>query len=139
LEDSAFSNSTRNTNIPTDMKKDPVTTLFKLLLAEHDGFLKELAPGIIVYYREKKTPRSGTKYHVVWDPSMWRLGNKNPDRCYLILEFGLLFDNSGIHTGRSLVQHLQTILTPLNPDFTFHSHFVNLKVDTVTVSPNQSQ
>jgi hypothetical protein len=134
LEDSAFSNSTRNTNILKHMKRNLTTSLFRALLAEHDGFLKELAPGIIVYYREKKTPRSPTTYHVVWDPITWRLGRKNPEVYYLRLEFNLLSTGSEPDNGRSLVGHLQNVLTPLQESLKFYTKPINLKIDEVILS-----
>ena len=119
------------------MKKNLTTSLFRALLAEHSGFLKELAPGVIVYYREKKTTGSPTTFHVVWDPITWRLGRQNPEVYYLRLEFNLLSNGSSRDNGRSLLGHLQNVLTPLQEGLKFHARPVNLKIDEVILSPTE--
>ena len=116
------------------MNNPEVLTFLNFFLFQYDGSMRELAPGMMVYYQEKKTRHASTEFFVAWDPKRWLLGKENPKLCVLQISFpfslGEPLPKSAIQTGRDLLGHLENTFTPLEEGVEFYpnstSNFLKL-------------
>ena len=103
-----------------------LTLLVTSILSEENGIVKEIAPGIFVFYRDRPNHNSLISFYVVWDPALWRLAKENPKSCFLRVDFKYLSSDQPM--GNDLISFLKNTLEPLSEEGVFHPHQLRVQL-----------
>jgi len=106
-----------------------VTSLIREALSIDGVKLYEAAPGICVL-SQGRLPNGLMTFRVSWDPERWKLGVKNPKKCFLQVNFEYLVGED-FENGDTLIGFLKTVLTPYQKGLEFYSSAKALKITSV--------
>lgn len=106
-----------------------VTSLVREALSVDGVTLYEVASGICVLSQKRSTNGQMT-FKVSWDPERWKLGVKNPKKCFLQVNFEYL-TGEDFENGDTLIGFLKTVLTPYQKGLEFYTAAKALKITLV--------
>ena len=106
-----------------------VTSLISEALSVGNVKLSEVAPGIYVLSR-RECQAGPMTFKVSWDPERWKLGAKNPKKCFLQVSFEN-FTGEDVDNGNTLIGFLKNVLTPYQKGLEFFSAAKALKITSI--------